>query len=193
MRTEQLEYVAAVARLGSFRRAAEELHISQPALSETVRNLERELGVDIFERDRSGASLSADGRDLLSHVSRRDRCGRRAAARRRRPAPRQPDGAGGDGQRRDRAGAHPGDRAVPRSPSEHPGRGRRRPGGGDPPWPTRGMVRPRPDHSARRRRRAAGVRLEASAHRSPGGVPASRRSACRRTRPSASTICSGRR
>lgn len=68
MRTEQLEYVAAVARLGSFRRAAEELHISQPALSETVRNLERELGVDIFERDRSGASLSADGRELLSHV-----------------------------------------------------------------------------------------------------------------------------
>ena len=69
MRTEQLEYVAAVARLGSFRRAAEELHISQPALSETVRNLERELGVDIFERDRSGATLSANGRELLSHVS----------------------------------------------------------------------------------------------------------------------------
>jgi DNA-binding transcriptional LysR family regulator len=68
LRTEQLEYVAAIARLGSFRRAAEELHISQPALSETVRNLERELGVDIFERARSGASLSADGRELLSHV-----------------------------------------------------------------------------------------------------------------------------
>ena len=46
MRTEQLEYVAAIARLGSFRSAAEELHISQPALSATVRNLERELGVD---------------------------------------------------------------------------------------------------------------------------------------------------
>ena len=69
MRTEQLEYVAAVARLGSFRRAAEELHLSQPALSETVRNLERELGVDIFERGRSGASLSADGRELLAHIS----------------------------------------------------------------------------------------------------------------------------
>jgi DNA-binding transcriptional LysR family regulator len=68
VRTEQLEYVAAVARLGSFRRAAEDLHLSQPALSETVRNLERELGVDLFERDRSGASLSADGRELLSHV-----------------------------------------------------------------------------------------------------------------------------
>jgi DNA-binding transcriptional LysR family regulator len=69
VRTEQLEYVAAVARLGSFRRAAEELHISQPALSETVRNLERELGLDIFERDRSGATLSANGRELMAHVS----------------------------------------------------------------------------------------------------------------------------
>ncbi len=69
MRTEQLEYVVAVARLGSFRRAAEELHISQPALSETVRNLERELGVDIFRRSRSGASLSGDGRELLDHIA----------------------------------------------------------------------------------------------------------------------------
>ena len=69
MRTEQLEYVAAVARLGSFRRAAEELHISQPALSETVRNLERELGVDVFQRGRSGASLTDEGRELLAHVA----------------------------------------------------------------------------------------------------------------------------
>jgi DNA-binding transcriptional LysR family regulator len=69
MRTEQLEYAAAVARLGSFRRAAEELHISQPALSETVRNLERELGVDMFQRGRAGASLSDDGRELLAHLT----------------------------------------------------------------------------------------------------------------------------
>jgi DNA-binding transcriptional LysR family regulator len=65
MRTEQLEYIAAVARLGSFRRAAEALHISQPALSTTVRNLERELGVTILERGRSGAQVSDEGRELL--------------------------------------------------------------------------------------------------------------------------------
>jgi DNA-binding transcriptional LysR family regulator len=65
MRTEQLEYVAAIARLGSFRGASEELHISQPALSTTVRNLERELGVTILERSRSGAQLSDEGRELL--------------------------------------------------------------------------------------------------------------------------------
>ncbi len=65
VRIEQLEYIAAVTRLGSLRRAAEELHLSQPALSETVRNLERELGVDLLERKRSGAKISDEGRELL--------------------------------------------------------------------------------------------------------------------------------
>jgi DNA-binding transcriptional LysR family regulator len=68
VRIEQLEYVAAVARLGSFRRAAEEIQVSQPALSESVRALERELGVDILERGRQGARVSESGRDLLPHV-----------------------------------------------------------------------------------------------------------------------------
>lgn len=68
MRTEQLEYIAAVTRLGPLRRAAEELRLSQPALSETVRSLERELGVDLLERKRSGATMSAAGRELLPHI-----------------------------------------------------------------------------------------------------------------------------
>ena len=41
VRVEQLEYIRVVTRLGSLRRAAEALHLSQPALSEAVRNLER--------------------------------------------------------------------------------------------------------------------------------------------------------
>ncbi|GAA2385172.1 LysR family transcriptional regulator [Streptomyces glaucosporus] len=69
MRIEQLEYIAAVTRLGSLRRAAEELHLSQPALSESVRNLERELGVDLLERRRSGAKISDGGRELLPHIA----------------------------------------------------------------------------------------------------------------------------
>src|ERR1700691_2676283 len=68
MRIEQLEYVAAVARLGSYRKAAESLHISQPALSASVRSLERELGVDLLERGRHGARLSRSGRDLLPRM-----------------------------------------------------------------------------------------------------------------------------
>jgi DNA-binding transcriptional LysR family regulator len=68
VRIEQLEYVAAVARLGSFRRASEELHISQPALSESVRSLERELGAGILERGRHGARMSDSGRQLMPHI-----------------------------------------------------------------------------------------------------------------------------
>ncbi|MEV7192437.1 LysR family transcriptional regulator [Streptomyces sp. NPDC093510] len=69
MRVEQLEYLAAVTRLGSLRRAAEVLHLSQPALSETLRNLERELGVELLERKRSGAKISDQGRELLPHIA----------------------------------------------------------------------------------------------------------------------------
>lgn len=68
MRVEQLQYIEAVTRLGSLRRAAEELHLSQPALSETVRNLERELGVALLDRKRSGARISDEGRELLPHI-----------------------------------------------------------------------------------------------------------------------------
>jgi DNA-binding transcriptional LysR family regulator len=68
MRIQQLEYATAVARFGSFRRAAENLHISQPALSENVRRLERELGVEILDRRRSGATVGEHGRELLPHM-----------------------------------------------------------------------------------------------------------------------------
>lgn len=65
MRIEQLEYLAAVTRFGSLRRASEELHISQPALSEAVSKLERELGVALLDRRRSGTRISEQGRELL--------------------------------------------------------------------------------------------------------------------------------
>ena len=65
MRIEQLEYITAVIRHGSLRRASEQLHVSQPALSEAIRNLERELGVTLLDRHRSGAKISLAGRELL--------------------------------------------------------------------------------------------------------------------------------
>jgi len=65
MRIEQLEYIVAVSRHGSLRRASEQLHISQPALSEAIRKLERELGVSLLDRHRSGAKISLAGRELL--------------------------------------------------------------------------------------------------------------------------------
>ncbi|EKX60755.1 hypothetical protein STRIP9103_00935 [Streptomyces ipomoeae 91-03] len=52
MRVEQLEYIAAVTPLGSLRRAAEELHLSQPALSETVRNQVVDREYEPWDRER---------------------------------------------------------------------------------------------------------------------------------------------
>ncbi|CAM5515249.1 MULTISPECIES: LysR family transcriptional regulator [Streptomyces] len=69
MRVEQLEYLMAVKRLGSLRRAAESLYMSQPALGETLGKLERELGVELMERRRSGAKISREGLELLPHIA----------------------------------------------------------------------------------------------------------------------------
>lgn len=69
MRLEQLEYVAAVTQHGSLRRASEHLHVSQPALGEAITKLERELGVTLVERHRSGARMSAAGQELLLNIS----------------------------------------------------------------------------------------------------------------------------
>ena len=65
MRIEQLEYMTAVTRHGSLRRASERLHLSQPALSEALSKLERELGVTLLDRRRSGARISRQGQELL--------------------------------------------------------------------------------------------------------------------------------
>jgi DNA-binding transcriptional LysR family regulator len=68
MRIEQLEYIAAVNRHGSLRRAGEQLHVSQAALSEAIRKLEHELGVTLLDRHRSGARISAAGVELLQPI-----------------------------------------------------------------------------------------------------------------------------
>jgi DNA-binding transcriptional LysR family regulator len=61
----RLEYFAAVARHGSFTRAAEELWITQSALSQQVRRLEAELGVALLRRTPRGAELTPAGEELL--------------------------------------------------------------------------------------------------------------------------------
>ncbi len=69
MRIEQLECLAAVVRFGSMRAASDALRMSQPALSETIRNLERELGLTLLDRRRTGATISATGAELLPHLT----------------------------------------------------------------------------------------------------------------------------
>ena len=65
MELYQLRSFATVAELGHLTRAAERLHVSQPALSAQIRSLEETLGVALFERGSSGMSLTSAGRHLL--------------------------------------------------------------------------------------------------------------------------------
>jgi DNA-binding transcriptional LysR family regulator len=64
----QLEYFAAVARHRHFTRAAEELYVTQSALSQQVRRLEAELGLELLARGSRGVELTAAGADLLRHA-----------------------------------------------------------------------------------------------------------------------------
>ncbi len=65
MELYQLRSFAAVAAAEHLTRAAERLHVSQPALSSQIRALEDELGVSLFERRPNGMLLTAAGRELL--------------------------------------------------------------------------------------------------------------------------------
>ncbi len=75
----KMEQLVAVARAGSFSRAAQQLHITQPALSRNVAAMERELGVKVFDRGRGGAVVTTVGalvveeiEQLLQHADRLD-------------------------------------------------------------------------------------------------------------------------
>jgi len=70
MTLRQLEAFLAVARAASFRRAAEGLHLSQPALSQHVRELETDLGTRLFDRLGRAVHLTEAGRVLEEHATR---------------------------------------------------------------------------------------------------------------------------
>ncbi|MCM3746103.1 LysR family transcriptional regulator [Paenibacillus pasadenensis] len=57
-----------IARSGSLTRAAERLHITQPAVSHSLKQLEQSLGGPLFVRNARGVSLTAEGEVLLRHV-----------------------------------------------------------------------------------------------------------------------------
>src|SRR5689334_20031179 len=64
MNLRHLRYFAGVAQAGSFRKAAEQLRVAQPALTRQIAALEKELGVALFEPDSRRRKLSAAGRVL---------------------------------------------------------------------------------------------------------------------------------
>lgn len=61
MKLEQLQHLIAIVEHGSLRSAARRLGLPQPALTRSVRNLERELGADLFARQTTGMVLTAEG------------------------------------------------------------------------------------------------------------------------------------
>jgi DNA-binding transcriptional LysR family regulator len=66
----QLRHFLAIADTGTFTAAAERLHISQPGLSASIRQLERRLGAQLFIRTRRRAELTEAGRDLYAGARR---------------------------------------------------------------------------------------------------------------------------
>ena len=67
---QKLQYVVAIADTLGFRKAAELCHVSQPALSAQVRELEETLGVKLFERDRRRVLVTVAGADLVARARR---------------------------------------------------------------------------------------------------------------------------
>ncbi|MGW2659199.1 LysR family transcriptional regulator, partial [Streptomyces sp. NPDC001478] len=65
MQLQQLTYFVAVAETRHFTRAAEEVHVSQPSLSQQIRALENELGAELFSRARGNITLTDAGEALL--------------------------------------------------------------------------------------------------------------------------------
>ena len=68
MTLQQLGYVVAISEEGSFNKAAERLYISQPSLSEAIKELEKELGLTLFNRTGRGTTLTADGSVFLPYA-----------------------------------------------------------------------------------------------------------------------------
>jgi len=64
----RLRYFVSVAEFGSVTRAAKELYIAQPALSHHIKQLEEELGGELFARSVRGVQLTAMGEELLRHA-----------------------------------------------------------------------------------------------------------------------------
>lgn len=68
MTIQQLNYAITIAEIGSLNKAAEVLYVSQPSLTSAVKELEKELGITIFNRSGRGVSLTADGAEFILYA-----------------------------------------------------------------------------------------------------------------------------
>jgi DNA-binding transcriptional LysR family regulator len=65
MTIEQLKYIVEIGKTGSLKAAADQLHITLPALSQSIKQLEKELNIPIFHRSRRGSIPTEEGRRLI--------------------------------------------------------------------------------------------------------------------------------
>ena len=68
MTVQQLKYILKVAEVGSITEAAKLLFISQPSLSNSIKETEKEAGITIFLRSRIGITLTKDGAEFLGYA-----------------------------------------------------------------------------------------------------------------------------
>ena len=68
MTLQQLKYSLTIADCGSMNEAAKQLFISQPSLSETMKELETEIGLDIFLRSNRGIVITPEGEEFLGYA-----------------------------------------------------------------------------------------------------------------------------
>ena len=68
MTLQQIKYALAIADIGSMNKAAEQLFISQPSLSSSIKELEKEIGINIFLRTGKGVTPTSEGEDFLIYA-----------------------------------------------------------------------------------------------------------------------------
>ncbi|WP_261807207.1 LysR family transcriptional regulator [Lapidilactobacillus luobeiensis] len=68
MRIQQLTYLEKIAATGSINEAAKQLFISQPSLSQAMKELEKEYHLQLFYRSKLGITLTAEGREFLNYA-----------------------------------------------------------------------------------------------------------------------------
>lgn len=68
MTLQQLRYVTTVADTGTISRAAQQFYISQPSLTNAIRELEQEVGLTIFHRTNRGVALTPEGEEFLGYA-----------------------------------------------------------------------------------------------------------------------------
>ena len=68
MTLQQLRYAVTVAEMGTITEAADKLYISQPSLTNAIRELEKEMNIQIFNRTNKGISISKEGEDFLGYA-----------------------------------------------------------------------------------------------------------------------------